>query len=176
MKTIDISGMGGGYEATCQKALANGMRFIKEHPNADFTGSYKAYQNIYGVLTSETQLAHDLDKCLSEGIPDKLGMTGAIHQAVVGHLLYIAQNGYDNWLSEFDDQPDSIYEIEEDKLDTLLAIEAIEWELKLASGYDALTELRKVCPEETWIKFDPNNPEPAITELKKRLGCRDEDD
>jgi len=175
MKTIDISGMGGGYEATCQKALLNGMRFIKEHPDADYLGSYKVYQNIYGVLTSETQIAHELDKALSAGIPERLGLTGGMHQAVISHLLYIAKQGYEKWLAEFDKDPNRVYEIEEENIDKLLMIEAIEWDLKLESGYDPLEELRKAVPEENWIIFDTANPEPALNELKKRLGAREED-
>lgn len=171
MKTIDISGFGGGYEATCQKALMNGVRFLKAHPDADWGKAYKGFEGVYGLISPESQIAKDLDKYLGKDIPDCLGMTGAIHQAVVSQLLRIAGYGsYDKWIEEAEKAiPDRIYEVDEDKIDTLLAVEATDFQLELDAGYDFLAELKKVVPEEEWIRFDPDNPAKAFQELKRRL-------
>ncbi len=45
METIDISGFGGSYEAGCQKMLLNGLKFLKDKPNFDWSG-YQSYNNV----------------------------------------------------------------------------------------------------------------------------------
>jgi hypothetical protein len=110
MKTIDISGMGGGYENVCQQMLKNGLDWIEANPEKakELNGAYKAYKGIYGVCTAETAIAKEFDQALMKGIDDA---TGAMHQAVVGHSLYIAAHGKDAWLAEVEkSNPGRTYE------------------------------------------------------------------
>ena len=48
--TIDISGMGGGYERACQLMLKAGIKYLANKPN--FVWDYKGYENVYGVCWS----------------------------------------------------------------------------------------------------------------------------
>lgn len=67
MKTIDISGFGGGYEAGCQKMLLNGLKFLKEHPNFDFK-VYKQSPRVFGICIGEGETAKELDKAVEDGV------------------------------------------------------------------------------------------------------------
>ena len=94
IKTMNISGMGGGYEAECQKMLTAGMVFIKEKggdPNFDTNPA------IFGVAIPTNKSAKALEKALLAASPD---CTGAMFQAVVSHLSYIIKHGYARWISE----------------------------------------------------------------------------
>ncbi len=108
VKTIDISGMGGGYENECQRMLWNGINYLEANPDIkpNLQKAYSTYQGIYGICTSETEAARRLDKAVMNGIDDA---TGAMHQCVVGHLLFIAKNGVNKWLDEFKDKPECYY-------------------------------------------------------------------
>lgn len=107
MKTIDISGMGGGYEHVCQRMLANGRKYLAEHPDFSKELGYRQYEGVTGICLATTIGAKNFNQIIMFGIEDA---TGAMHQAVVGHLLYIAKNGEEKWLEIFKDDPDRIYE------------------------------------------------------------------
>lgn len=109
MKTIDISGMGGGYEATCQKMLWNGIRYL-EGGGAKDDIRISSFKNVVGVAICESDAAKALEKAMMEGVDD---CTGAMHQCVIGHLLFIAKNGRDAWQAAFNGQPDRFYEIDQ---------------------------------------------------------------
>ena len=106
-ETIDITGMGSGYERACQLAIRAGMIWLESHP--DFKFRVKSYKNIYGVAEIETygikeyrELAEDLDKSMLEAVNND--MSGAMHQAIISHLKYIHENGYESWLTKFSDR------------------------------------------------------------------------
>ena len=113
VKTVDISGMGLGYEKVCQRALWAGIQYLAkvDRPNK-ILDKTQEFSNIYGIATTPDS-AKEL-----ETIWEKMdmGWTGAQHQAVVGHLRFIGENGIEKWLAEFKDQPERIYEIELDSL------------------------------------------------------------
>jgi len=96
-ETVDISGMGGGYERACQLMIKAGMKFLKEKPEFHF--DYQGFKNVYGLCFSDTPWAKDLDKVLSDAVGGDL--TGAMHQCVIGHLQYIHKHGHKKWLNEF---------------------------------------------------------------------------
>jgi len=93
--TVDISGMGGGYERVCQKMLRAGIEYLANKPN--FVFDHKQYKNIYGVCFSDSEHAKKLDEVLHTAISD---YTGAMHQAVINHLAYIHKHGYTKWLEQ----------------------------------------------------------------------------
>ena len=80
----------------CQKMLWRGVAYLAEvrPPLAMWEGA-KTYENVYGVMVTE---GHDL-KALEEAII-KPGddVTGAMHQAVMGHLAYIHAHGTEAWI------------------------------------------------------------------------------
>lgn len=91
IKTFDLTGFGGGYEATTQKMLWNGVRFVQ---GKNLQPVYLESKNLIGVAIAEGNEAEDLDKAIMEGIDDA---TGAMHQCAVGHIRYINKNGYAKW-------------------------------------------------------------------------------
>jgi len=169
MKTIDISGFGGGYEAKCQAMLIAGMDWLKKHLDFDFS-SYKSYKHIYGVATAETSLAKELDGVLLAAAQGNY--TGAMHQAVVFHLGYIHVHDYENWLEKAREKGREIIDVYKDDIENQVLISRIEWQIKLDNGYNPMAELfKKISPEDI-ISVDPSNPDSmkkAVEEIVRRL-------
>ena len=92
--TINISGMGSGYERACQLMLRAGIKFLDEN---EFHFDYYGFENIYGVCITDTPWGKQLDKILMDAVGGDC--TGAMHQVVIEHLMYIHKNGYEKWLS-----------------------------------------------------------------------------
>jgi len=168
MKTIDISGFGGSYEAACQKMLLQGLKFLNEHPNFDFR-VYKSSPQVFGLCIGEGETAEALDKAVYEGVEP----SGAMHHAVISHLAYIHKHGYEGWLSEAEKQGATLYEQpSQEELDKTILISQIEWQLKLDRGYNPMVELFKNVPMEDIITVDPNDPESikkAAEEIARRM-------
>jgi hypothetical protein len=93
-ETIDISGMSGGYEATCQRMLYAGLKFLDEHP--DFKFNYEQSENIVGIAIGKTEWTKLLDDILEKAADHDC--TGAMNQFVVNHLAFIYKNGKQKWL------------------------------------------------------------------------------
>jgi len=116
MKTIDISGFGGRYEAACQKMLLQGLKFLSDHPNFNWDG-YRQYENVFGFCIAETEEAKALDKAICAGVEP----TTAMHHVVINHLAYIHKHGYDAWIAEGEKQGKRIYERpSEEELENIL--------------------------------------------------------
>lgn len=96
-ETIDISGMSGSYEWGCQMMLKAGIKFLKEHP--DFHFDYQQNPHIIGIAYTDTPWGKELDKALSDAINNV--ETGAMHQIVINHLMYIHKYGYEEWLNRY---------------------------------------------------------------------------
>lgn len=168
MKTIDISGFGGPYEAGCQKMLINGLKFLKEHPNFDWS-AYKEYRGVFGLTIAEGSEAKELDDAICQGVEP----SGAMHSAVISHLAYIHKHGYEGWLSQGEKQGETIYEcLSEEELDKAILISQIEWQLKLDGGFNPLAELFKNIPIEDVIVVNSDDPESlkgAAEEIARRI-------
>lgn len=103
----EISGFGGGYEATCRAMAFAGMDWLDAHPEADpqFMGS----KNLFGIIIED----NDDAKALTKAIIDASGgdCTGAMHQATVGHALAYKRLGWDEYcrqLREREKAPESV--------------------------------------------------------------------
>ena len=118
--TMDISGMGGNYEATCQKMLAIGLKWIKDKPTSIWNRSGpthakskdgKTIIEVYGLFQSNKQLK-PLENIWHKEIKD---YTGAMHEAVMRHLTYIHKNGYDTWLKDARNtrSPEDFYKVKD---------------------------------------------------------------
>jgi hypothetical protein len=103
--TINMSGMGSGYERCCQLMLKAGQKWLQKHPTYKF--NINQHPNIIGVATLESGhidlLSKSLDKELDEvlDIASDKQCSGAQHQSVINHLKFIHENGVDAWLNEF---------------------------------------------------------------------------
>jgi hypothetical protein len=91
----EISGFGGGYENACQTMLEAGVKWLNEHKNADIKVS--GYKNVYGILNADSDDAKALEEVVVASVAD---CTGAMHQAVMTRLNFIAKNGWDKYCEE----------------------------------------------------------------------------
>jgi len=106
-ETVNISGMGSGYERTCQIALRAGIEFLKQNPEFHF--DYQHFKNVYGLTWSDTPWCKKLDKVLEDATKLSGGMTGAIHQCVIGHLQFIHKHSVKEWLETFPEERRYMY-------------------------------------------------------------------
>lgn len=101
MLTCSISGFGGSYEWGCQRMLELGLKWLAAHPDFDFRGQYKEYENIKGIASPLTAAAQELDAAMQDDPTLRdFGTTGAMHQYTMHHLAYIHIHGREAWLSE----------------------------------------------------------------------------
>ena len=87
-KTVDISGMGGTYEYTCQEMLEIGIAWLKEHPDYKFED----------VEEGEPIRKSKMRDVLLTANNDMYGITGAQMGAVLQHLVTISVHGVEGWL------------------------------------------------------------------------------
>lgn len=85
-----ISGFGG------RAMVVAGLEWIDANPNS--VPRFTSYQNIYGVIGEDNEDA----KKLSEAVVAASGgdCTGAMHQAVIGHVMWIVRNGWEKYVAE----------------------------------------------------------------------------
>lgn len=103
----NISGMGGGYEKACQTMLQAGYDWLKKNSKVKLEATSPEFRDkkgnitveIYGVLTPKSKDAKLLSKAVTNSVSD---CTGAQHQAVMGHLMYINANGVEKWKEELE--------------------------------------------------------------------------
>lgn len=89
----EISGFGGGYEAACRRMLQAGLLWLDENPEAE--PQFHGYKGVYGIIREDNDAAKGLTKVIIGACPDA---TGAMHQAVVSHCLYVRKNGWDKYV------------------------------------------------------------------------------
>jgi len=94
MKTLELSGFGGGYEATAQTMLTRGLKWASERTQVEDV-KYEGYEGVYGLIKAKSPSAVALDHAL---LADHIDATGAMHQCVVENLLIILKHGYETWL------------------------------------------------------------------------------
>jgi len=97
VKTIDMSGFGGGYEEACQQMLTNGLVYLaRVGPHRNL--KYGELKNVYGLCIAESDEAKALDKAIMTEVYKVDDASGAMHQAAVSHLMYIVNNGYEKYI------------------------------------------------------------------------------
>ena len=92
----EISGFGGGYEATCRKMVLAGMQWIDEHPQAD--PQFYGYEGVYGILEEDNAEAKTLSRVVVEASGNDC--TGAMHQACIGHVLAYKRLGWEEYCKQ----------------------------------------------------------------------------
>jgi len=107
----EISGFGGSYEAGCRAMLDAGIAFAAEQDAAHARGERSAFdpefsglRGVYGLIYDDNEDAKALTRALmSAAFTDpatgsvttvrEYGATGAMHQAVVSHVLAFRRLG-----------------------------------------------------------------------------------
>lgn len=103
-ETVNVSGFGSGYERACQLMIQAGIRFLKEN---EFHFDYHTLKGVYGVCVSDAPWSKELDKALMDAVGGDC--IGAMHQCVIGHLRYIYEHGYEEWLAQFPKERRYVY-------------------------------------------------------------------
>lgn len=91
----EISGFGGDYESACQDMLETGMGWLNANRAPDLTGH--GFKDVYGIFVPDSDDAKALSKVVGEAAE---GGTGAMHQAVMQRLFWIAKNGWEAYCEE----------------------------------------------------------------------------
>jgi hypothetical protein len=92
----EISGFGGGYEKCCRTMLQTGLQWLSQNP--DIALRFKMYENVVGIAVAE----NDDSEVLNEVLMDAAGgdCTGAMHQAVVSHILWIQHHSWEEYVEK----------------------------------------------------------------------------
>ncbi|MGI8766595.1 MAG: hypothetical protein ACR2KM_08795 [Gemmatimonadaceae bacterium] len=93
----EISGMGGGYEATCRAMVVAGLNFWDARP-PDFDPHFRGYEGVYGILSDDNADAKALSDAVVAGADGDC--TGAMHQASIGHIMAVRRLGWDGYCAE----------------------------------------------------------------------------
>jgi hypothetical protein len=97
MKTVDVSGIGGGYEHACQKMIQAGVEYLKHHGVPDNDEQKESKSDRMQGLKSAIIKAADGD------------CTGAMYYTSLGHAIARVSDENKYW-DLFKDEPDRIYE------------------------------------------------------------------
>lgn len=87
IRTIDISGMGGGYENSCQLMLKAALDFL-EHTSVN----PKEFEYSVGKTANAKAMQEKMLEAVNRDC------TGAMMGATLGHVFYIFHHGRDAWL------------------------------------------------------------------------------
>lgn len=96
----EISGFGGGYEKACRDMVIAGVEWIDKHKKSN--PKFSSFKNVYGIINEENDEAKELTKVMLKASGDDC--TGAMMQATVGHVLFIAKNGWDEYVKKMKKQ------------------------------------------------------------------------
>lgn len=94
-KMSEISGFGGGYEDACRRMVIAGLEWCDEQVDPDI--SFEQFKNIYGVTTGESEDAKKMQNAMLDEVSD---CTGAMMQACMNHVMYIRENGWEQYKQE----------------------------------------------------------------------------
>jgi len=110
----EISGFGGSYEAGCRAMLKAGLEWWDSNPSAD--PKFQGFEGVYGLITETNEDAKALTEAvmdaevnhpeMSGGKPFKVGSeaTGAMHHAVISHILFIRAKGWDEYTKQMSEK------------------------------------------------------------------------
>lgn len=102
----EISGFGGGYESCCQDMLEAGVKWLLEKHQTDVQPKLEGYgfKNVTGIFVADSDDAKALERVILDAAKGEA--TGAMHQAVMQRLFFIAKNGWDEYCSKLREKHD----------------------------------------------------------------------
>ena len=92
----ELSGFGGGYEDTLRAMVVSGLEHLDANPHAD--PQFSGYKNIFGIITEDNADGKELSEAVVKAANGDC--TGAMHQAAISHILWIRNNGWDQYCAE----------------------------------------------------------------------------
>ncbi len=98
VETHEISGFGGGYEATCRNMLYAALKWMDEHPVEASAIRVKTYAHVFGLSEFFGDGAKGLEAEIM--VACKNDCTGAMMHAVTNHFLFVLKNGWDAYCAE----------------------------------------------------------------------------
>jgi len=97
-----ISGFGGGYEEACRQMVVAGVKWLREHPNADLKA--RKTKNLYPDVWSASKDMDEFQNALAAACEG--GATGAMVCATTKHALFIYKNGWEKYCEEMSKTPE----------------------------------------------------------------------
>ncbi len=94
----EISGFGGGYEEACQQMLHQGVAYLVSLGERRPEFEVETYRGVFGICDLTGPDAEGLEAAVMAG--DGFGATGAMHQAVMMRLRFIAEHGWERYVAE----------------------------------------------------------------------------
>ena len=93
----DISGLDLAYEFACRRMFFAGIRWMFEKPERN--PAFRVYKQLPGMALPQNTDADILCEVLVRAAQPE-GMTAAMHQAVLGHVLACRRLGWDAYCAE----------------------------------------------------------------------------
>jgi hypothetical protein len=98
-----ISGFGAvsSYELACQTMVIAGTEWFDKHPLAE--PKFHGYKGIYGIISEDNPVAKELVKVMVDAADEenaRSGVTGAMVQATISHVLWIHTHSWDDYIAE----------------------------------------------------------------------------
>lgn len=93
-----ISGFGGSYESACRKMVIAGVEWLDAHKDAYL--KVGQFRNIYGIISEETPDTKTLVNVMCDASGDPNGVTGAMVQATVSHVMWIRVHSWQEYVME----------------------------------------------------------------------------
>lgn len=89
----EISGFGGGYEQACRDMVVAGVKWLREHPNADLKARKATL--LYPDLRSASKDMDEFQDVIAAAC--KEGATGAMVCAATKHAFFIHRKGWEEY-------------------------------------------------------------------------------
>ena len=97
----EISGFGGGYEQACRDMVVAGVKWLREHPNADLKA--RRVEGVYPDIMCASKDFEEFQNALAAACE---GATGAMVCATTKHVFYIHKNGWEKYCEKMSKTPE----------------------------------------------------------------------
>lgn len=95
----EISGFGGGYEATCRAMVVAGLEWFDALPKDTAEPTFKQFKNIVGVISASNPNAKAMQAAMLKA-PGADGCTGAMMQFSVHHVMKALELGWSAYVEK----------------------------------------------------------------------------
>jgi hypothetical protein len=96
----EISGFGGGYEASCRAMVKAGLEFWNQQ-GEDFDPHFRGWKGVFGLFMEDNDDAKALSAAVVAAVPD---CSSAMHQAAMSHIFAVRQLGWDEYVRQMEER------------------------------------------------------------------------